>query len=531
MSVWQRPDALHERKSKVSEARIHARNLVANWFGHIANLVVMFFLSPFIVHTLGKTEYGIWGLLGVLTGYMGLFDLGVRASTGRYIILYLGRQDTARLDETIRTGLTFFSLLGLLVLAGGFVIGLGFPYFFPSSPEEYRSLVAVLLPVLAVNVWLALLGATFSSILTAHDRFDLAQAVDLGVLAVRTVGTIAALKWGYGLLGLTAVTVGCSLLALAANCVMARRIYGRLRVWPPALPWARLRELFGYGIAASIATVAYKIIGQTDLIIVGALISVGAVTVYSVGAMLVYYSETLVGKISVTLWPATQRAAARGETGSVRWYYLRQVRMGLVCGIPLYIGFIIFGQRFIRLWMEGPEFSGTAVAEAAIVMAILSASKLVYLPATGAEPLLDAMGRIKSVAAVAVVEAVINLGLSIFFVLVTGWGLAGVAAGTLASRMLVRGWVVPWMALRQAGLSYRSFFKVAAVGLGAGAAFAAWCYLVKTLIPAESWLLFAVQVALALVGYAPIAFLLLISEADRRRVFQTLRAVTARGGT
>jgi O-antigen/teichoic acid export membrane protein len=74
----------------MAKARIIARNLVANWVGHGANLVVMFFLSPFILHTLGITQFGIWQILMVLTGYMGILDLGVRASTGRHIVLYLG---------------------------------------------------------------------------------------------------------------------------------------------------------------------------------------------------------------------------------------------------------------------------------------------------------------------------------------------------------------------------------------------------------------------------------------------------------
>ena len=61
----------------MNRARIHARNLAANWIGHGANLVVLFFLSPFVVHTLGKVEYGIWSLLTVLTCSMGVLDLGV----------------------------------------------------------------------------------------------------------------------------------------------------------------------------------------------------------------------------------------------------------------------------------------------------------------------------------------------------------------------------------------------------------------------------------------------------------------------
>ena len=59
----------------------------------MAGLVVMFLVSPFVINSLGKIEYGIWSLLVVVTGYMGMLDLGVRASTGRYVILYLGKGD------------------------------------------------------------------------------------------------------------------------------------------------------------------------------------------------------------------------------------------------------------------------------------------------------------------------------------------------------------------------------------------------------------------------------------------------------
>jgi len=85
---------------------------MTNWSALVVNLVVMFFLSPFVVHTLGKMEYGIWSLLTVLTGYMGIMDLGVRASTGRHVILYLGKDDHEKIDHTIRTSLGFFSSPG-----------------------------------------------------------------------------------------------------------------------------------------------------------------------------------------------------------------------------------------------------------------------------------------------------------------------------------------------------------------------------------------------------------------------------------
>lgn len=503
----------------MSTARIHARNLAANWTAHGANLVVMFFLSPFVVHTLGKVEYGIWSLLAVLTGYMGVLDLGVRASTGRYIILYLGKEDHEAVDQTIRTSLGLYSGLGLVVVAAGIGIGWLFPSVFRSVPDEYILVTQLLLPLLALNVWFSAIQGVFSSVLAAHDRFDLARVVDLGVLVVQTTGTIVALSLGWGLAGLAAVVVGCRVLGLAGNLVVARRIYRPLRVWPLMLERSRLRELFGYGLAACVSVISVKIIGQTNLVVAGAAIDVASVAVFSVGAMLVYYSGAFLGHINVTLFPAIQRAVAADKLGDARWLFLRAGRLSLICGLLVYAGMIVFAEPFIRLWMFGPEFDDESVRQAATVMQLLAASKFGLLLVGASVPVLNAMGHVRLTATLAATEAVVNLGLSLLFVLVFGWGLAGIAGATLVARLLVGTFPAPWFACAKIGANWRSYLvQIGGMGLLAGGLMVGLCLIVRQFVPAGSWPMFVCGVALATLGYAVIAYWLLVPPADRRRI-------------
>lgn len=510
----------------MSNARVHIRNLASNWVSLLANMVVLFFLSRYLMHTLGKPICGIWSLLNVIAGYMGLFDLGVRSSTGRYIILYLGKGDHARVDQTIRTGLGFFTLLGGVILLAGCVAGIGFPKFFPTALPEYRGLVMILLPIMALNVWLSVMGAVFSSVLTAHDRWDLARGVDMGVLALRAAGTVLSVKWGMGLLGLVLVTIACNLLGVIANSLQARRIYPRLRVWPLLLSRERLRELAGYGVFAALSTIAYRLMGQTDLVIVGMTLTVDDVAVYSVGAMAIFYSWGLISQAGQTFFPPVQRAIARGDIGSAKWLYLRQARIGVILGVPMYIGFLMFGYSFLHHWMfDAVKFPESSVQQAFAVMVVLSWSRLVFLFGVGAEPLLAAIGQIKFNAIIACVEAALNLALSIFFVLVWHWGLAGVAAGTLVSRILIRSFVSPWRASRAVDVRWTRYAELILGGLAAGALFTGWCWCVQRMFADHSWATFALQVALALAGYAPMAFLILVSKVDQKRVLRLLRII------
>jgi O-antigen/teichoic acid export membrane protein len=507
----------------MSKARIYARNLAANWIGQAAGLVVLFLLSPFVVHTLGKTEYGIWSLLNVFTGYLGVFDLGVRASTGRYIILYLGRGDHERVGETLKTGLGFFSLVSILILAVAIGLGWAFPLLFPSSPREYCGMVRLLLPLLALNVWLSAMSGAFASILAAHDRFDLSTGVDVAVLLLRTAATVAVLLAGHGIVGLTLVTIGASVLATAGTWWLARRIYPRLRLWPLRISRERLRELFGFGIAAFIGNIATRLLGQADLVLVGILISVQAVAVYSVGAMLVWYTTPFIDHIAGTIFPTIQRDFGKDDIDAVRWTYLRLITISLVFGLPVYLGFVFFGDLFIDLWM-GKEFS-----EAVIIIIILSASRLALLVPTGAGLVLYAMGNVWFTTLVTVVESLLKVALALVFVMALGWAMPGIAAGTLVALLLTRGVLFPWYAHRRIGLK-GSTFAVRAVlpGLLCGAAFAGWCILVRIVVPGSTWLLFAAQVALALLGYAPLALWLLVPRSDRMRVWGFLGVPAAR---
>lgn len=511
----------------MSSARRNVKNLAINWLSFGATGVVMFFISPFVIHSLGTVEYGIWSLVTVLTGYMGVLDLGIRASTGRHIFLYTGRGDHDGVDETIRTSLGFFTLLGAGILVAATLLGGFFSSLF-AVPADYHRLLLWLMPMMAANVWFSAVGAIFSSVLLSHERFDLARGVDLFSLLVRTLGTIIVLHLEYGIIGLALVVVGCNVLPVVCNALLAKMVYPSLRFWPLQLNPLRLKELGSYGVAAFVSTVAIKIVGQTDLFVVGATIDVAAVTVYSVGAMLVYYSQNLLAQIDATFQPALQKFVARDEMGSARWIFFRQTRLAILLGVPMYVGFIVYAESFIRLWMYGPEFGDASVRAAATVMAILAASKLLNLFYVGSGPLLAAMGHVRFNAILSVAQAIVNLALSLLFVLAFDCGLWGVALGTFVSRLFVMTFLLPWYACLKARIAWSDYlWQIGGRGLWAMVLFAGGSVLIQNLVPADSWTMFTISVLLSLVAFVPIALLLIIPKSDRDRIHERIRLLWA----
>src|SRR5580658_7037749 len=92
------------------------KNIGSSWFALGVEVTVGIFLSPFILHRLGDTAFGIWVLIFSITGYYGLFDLGIRSSVVRYVSKFTAIDDIQDLAKLVNTSLFSYSCIGILSL-------------------------------------------------------------------------------------------------------------------------------------------------------------------------------------------------------------------------------------------------------------------------------------------------------------------------------------------------------------------------------------------------------------------------------
>src|SRR5258708_2216197 len=92
------------------------KNVGSSWVALGVTIVVGFFLSPYILHHLGDEGFGLWVLVFSITGYYGLFDLGIRSSIVRYVAGYSATNDTEQLNLLVNTAIVSYSVIGLVCL-------------------------------------------------------------------------------------------------------------------------------------------------------------------------------------------------------------------------------------------------------------------------------------------------------------------------------------------------------------------------------------------------------------------------------
>ena len=509
----------------MSDARTYTRSLVANWIGHGANLVVMLLLSPLVVHGLGKTAYGVWSLLMTVTGYLGLAEIGVRVSAGRYINYYMARGEQREVDRVVSTSLVFYTAVSVLLLAVAGVLGLSFGAMFRKVPPDLAARAKWVLLLTAVNVWLGFMTSVFGQLLRARNRFDLRNVAVLAELAVRAGGTVLVLHLGGKLVGLAAVLVASGAVSLAMFVWFARWKGAEARIHPRNVSRRNFGELLGYGSWAFVQNLSIRIIGYTDAVVIALLLGMEEIAFYSIALALADGAGQFIAHVFRVIEPDTMKAGGKKDLAVLRWYVIRGTRACLFFAVPLYVGLMTLGRPFIRLWM-GPGFAASGW-----VLLILVFDQLSGTLRWGSSQSLNALGFVRLTALVAVAEAALNLACSVLFVTALGWGIYGVAAGTAGPGILFGGTLTVLYSRSRMRLPVGTFARQILLPAGvAGGAFAVPCLAAIGMIDIDSWARLIGTVAVLAAIYVPIGLFVFLSGAERSSFYQRIQLVAARAG-
>lgn len=487
------------------------RSTVWNWAAFAVTAVVSFMLSPFIVHHLGNAGYGTWVLLGSLVGYLGLLDFGVRGAVTRFVANQFAAGDHRGASATVVAALRLFVALSVVTLVIAAVLSTTLDNLFQIPPELHdEARLVVLLGGGAIAS--SLVGGVFGGIVAGLHRFDLDGAVEIVITLLRAGAVVVALQTGHGLVALGVIQLVLSLLRGGVAFLLTRRLYPELSLRAVGPTSQATRQLLSFSLFSSLIQLSGMIIYYTDSIVIAAFMPIGVVTYYAIAGSLTDYARQVVASVSRVVTPRTSAALATGGIEAVRKVVLSVGPASTLVTVPMALTFLLRGERFLDLWM-GPAY-GPPTDQVLFVLSFvvwLAGGRLV------AAATVMGINRHRGLAVAVATEALANLSLSIL--LIKPFGLVGVALGTAIPTIIVNLIFMPRYVERHVGIPRREF--VARVWMWPSLAcvpFGVATYVVERWIPADSLVVFFIQVAavLPLVGLG--AAFTLLSKAERERL-------------
>ncbi len=483
----------------IATSRSFARNLLSGWVTLVVEVVIAFTLTPFVVLHLGVAAYGIWSLAVSVVGYLGLIDLGIRGSVGRYINHYLAREDWKALDEVIGTAISMLLALGAVAVLGSVLVALNFEAIFPKTPAALAEDMGIVLPLLALGVIFAFLNAILGNMLAAREKLYVNNGLAILVAIARALATVGALTSGGGLLGLAAVTLGVSALQFLALMVSVRKTYRDRELKWFTFSTVRLRELATFGTAAfatrafSMATVdAGPLIGMWTL-------GPEAVGVYSLALTLIQNGKRLIDQAGAAIYPSVVKAAAVQDLANLRRLYLRYLRVTLSIGGLVFTGLAVFGGDFLALWV------GANYARGGSAVAVLAAGYLLAQFASTSTITLQSLDKVGITFWIGLAEATAAVCLMLLLSGPLELGIAGIALATALPPTVSATVVYPLIVGRLLGSELTTGLRREAVRAAVVLTSAAVVFeVVRAGIPKGSWAGFATAVSVATLFYAPL---------------------------
>jgi len=335
------------------------RTILLNNFSNVAKLVfyilVSFFMTPFYVHTLGVTLYGIWAMVLSVVGYMTLMDFGMQNAVMKYIAECEGKEDKEGLSEIIISALVFYSLIA--IVGSSFLIIFVFQGLPLLRVDPYHfSIVKWVLLIMGIDMLLVFPGTVFQGALTGMQLFYVTNSISIVVNFIKAVMIYLALSRSHGLIEMALIILLMNLLEYGIFFALVKWRYRLFPIRRSHFSPARLKQMMSFSIKSFLVIISRRISLSSDSLMIGYFMSAAWVPFYTIPANLINYTRTLLWSLTQSFLPLFSQLEAKGNIEEIRSIYMRYTRYTCLCLFPILVFLLIFGEPFLRIWM-GIEFA------------------------------------------------------------------------------------------------------------------------------------------------------------------------------
>ncbi len=426
--------------------------ILLSYLNIILHAVIGFLYVPILLHYIGKSEYGLYQLIGSLIAYFSIMDFGLTAAVIRFYTKYKALDDKQGMENILAISLRGYGIVTCLALIVG-----GICYLFLDTAFENSMTTAELIEakdmflLLLFNIAITLSTMIFRAVINAHERFFFLKGLETLQLILQPVLVVLVLQRHPTAFSVAAVQTGINIFLIISRvyyCFFKLHIKIKYHYWNS--------ELFHSFKRLALSVFAVSLIDQvfwkTNQVILGIVSGTAAVAVYSIASLIYMNYMALSTAISGVYLPHVTEIVAKREPVQKlsdlfiqigRWqYYL----LALVA-----TGFIIFGRQFIQIW------AGHGFEDAYWITILIILPFTIDLIQNIGLAILQAMNQYTFRARIYFCVGVLNLCLAI--PLGIYYGGIGCAVATAIAMILGNGLAMNWFYAKQIHLDIRRFWN------------------------------------------------------------------------
>ena len=381
-------------------------------------MIVALVTIPTLVRALGLDRFGVLSLAWIVIGYFSLFDLGIGRALTKLVADKLAAHEEHSIPPLAWTGLLLMLLLGgvgglaTLAISPWLVRGaLKIPA--ALQLETQRSFF-----LLALSIPLVTLASGLRGILEAQQRFRVLNLIRVPMSIFSFAAPLLVLPFSHGLFPVIGVLMLGRLIGCAVHVLACLHSMPALR-HNFSINLSLVIPLVKFGGWLTIANIIGLFMLYMDRFLIGVLLSVGAITYYTVPFDMVNRLTLIPVAVAGVLFPAFAASLVQDPN---RAGLLLSRGLKYVCMVvfPIVLAVIAFAPETLLLWL-GPAFSQNGSA----VLRWIAAGVFILSLATIPFALIQSAGRPDITAKLQLAELPVYL--AVLWLLTKRFGIEGTA--------------------------------------------------------------------------------------------------------
>lgn len=421
------------------------------------NIIISLIYTPFMLSTLGQSEYGLYSTVSSTIAMLAVLNLGFNSSYVRYFMKYKVDNDEESIAKLNGLFLIIFSVIGTVALACGLFLSFNLDIVFSTglTAGEY-TIAKKLMILLSINMAISFPMSVFSNIILAHEKYIFLKLLGLIKNVSSPLVTIPLLLAGYRSVAIVAVTISFALITDIVYLFYSKKIL-HVKFAFKEFPEGLFKSLFTFSAFIAINLIVDQLNSNVDKVLLGRFCGTESVAVYAVGFSLYHYYMLFSTSVSSVFTPRVHKIINETkdnfnhQSKYVTELFIKVGRIQYIILALLASGIVFFGKQFITLWV-GEEYEQSYYVTILLVLPVTIA----LIQNIGIE-VQRALNKHKFRSLVYLFMAFMNVILTAM--LCQKYGAVGATAGTAASLIIANGIIINIYYHKKCGINIIAFWR------------------------------------------------------------------------
>ena len=421
----------------MTENRRIALNVVATYGRTIFSIACGLFAGRWTLMSLGEVDYGLYGVVGGLAGFISFLNDLMAAAVGRFYAYSVGQAKVAGGEgveicrKWFNTALVVHTVIPVVLIVIGYPIGAWMVENWLTIPPDRIEACRCVLRCVCVTCFIGMVSVPFRAMYGAKQY--IAELTVYGV--VQTACNVLFLYYMVTHPGtwLTRYAIWSCVLNSTPLLIISFRA---LSVFPECKIRAsyfwnvpRFRGLFVFAAYRCGGALCGVLSQQGMTLLVNKQIGPAKNAAMSIGSTVAGYSQTFASSTSAAFYPAITNAAGEGDWDKMRRLSFVSCKLAAALVLIFAIPLLLEVQEVMVLWLKNPPEGAAIICSSLLLAAVLENITC------GHYMTIFSVGKIRGYQICVSLCGVAVLPIA-FAGMVCGWGLAGVGVALVVSNAL-----------------------------------------------------------------------------------------------